>query len=138
MREDRLCLAGALLKEAVEDLEWSSGSQSIALYIRRSPPQITMCAQGLGELLIALPVTSLPPTNLSQQPSALPLEGLTLLAYWKVPAGVPQIPGMMGTFVMLCSRDCGGHLQHRLHGVMSVELGDSPTHHIMLYSLLTL
>ena len=50
--------AGALLKEAVEDLEWSSGSQSIALYIRRNPPQITMCAQGLGELLIALPVSA--------------------------------------------------------------------------------
>ena len=52
--------AGALLKEAVEDLEWSSGGQSIALYIKRNPTQITMCAQGLGELLIALPVSSPP------------------------------------------------------------------------------
>ena len=53
--------AGALLKEAVEDLEWSSGSQSIAVYIKRSPTQITMSAQGLGELLIALPVSYHPP-----------------------------------------------------------------------------
>ena len=55
--------AGALLKEAVEDLEWSSGSQSIALYIKRNPPQITLCAQGLGELLIALPVSAPPFTG---------------------------------------------------------------------------
>lgn len=60
----RACAAGALLKEAVEDLEWSSGSQSIALYIKRSPPQITLCAQGLGELLIALPVSAPPFTSI--------------------------------------------------------------------------
>ena len=51
--------AGALLKEAVEDLEWSSGGLSVALLIKRNPPQITMTAQGLGELLIALPVSFL-------------------------------------------------------------------------------
>ena len=36
-------------------------SQSIAVYIKRSPTQITMSAQGLGELLIALPVRHPPP-----------------------------------------------------------------------------
>lgn len=48
--------AGALLKEAVEDLEWASGGTSVALLIKRNPVQITMSAQGIGELLIALPV----------------------------------------------------------------------------------
>ena len=60
----------------MEDLEWSSGSQSIALYIRRSPPQITMCAQGLGELLIALPVRPRPLADISQRLPVLPLEGI--------------------------------------------------------------
>ena len=57
LQQKKAHAAGALLKEAVEDLEWSSGSQSIAVYIKRNPTQITMSAQGLGELLIALPVS---------------------------------------------------------------------------------
>ena len=42
----------------MEDLEWSSGGESVLLYIRRNPPQITLSAQGLGELLIALPAST--------------------------------------------------------------------------------
>lgn len=41
----------------MEDLEWSSGGESVLLYIRRNAPQITLSAQGLGELLVALPAS---------------------------------------------------------------------------------
>ena len=40
----------------MEDLEWASGGTSVALLIKRNPVQITLSAQGIGELLIALPV----------------------------------------------------------------------------------
>ena len=110
-----MCVAGALLKEAVEDLEWSSGSQSIALCIRRSPLQITMCAQGLGELLIALPVRPPPLTDISQQFPLQPLESLTLLAPSKLSVRELKHWGLLGTFVMLLSQRCAFALQHRLH-----------------------
>ena len=56
-----LSFAGAMLKEAIEDLEWgaSSGAQSsgaVKVHLKRSPPQIALSAREIAALTIKLPV----------------------------------------------------------------------------------
>ena len=52
----------------MEDLEWASGGTSVALLIKRNPVQITLSAQGIGELLIALPVRPPAPSRFQSMP----------------------------------------------------------------------
>lgn len=40
--------SGGLVKEAAEDLEWTSGD--ITVHVQRHPQQITLSAQGNGEM----------------------------------------------------------------------------------------
>lgn len=49
-------MTGALLKEAVDDLEWASGGSAVQLHMRRDPPLVTLSAHGAGDLKITLPV----------------------------------------------------------------------------------
>ena len=49
-------MTGALLKEAVDDLEWASGGGAVHLHMRRDPPLVTLSAHGAGDLKITLPV----------------------------------------------------------------------------------
>ncbi|KAK9785180.1 hypothetical protein WJX73_005914 [Symbiochloris irregularis] len=55
---------GAMLREAIEDLEWAacSGAQtqgSVTVHLKRSPPSITLSASDAAELSIKLPVGDL-------------------------------------------------------------------------------
>lgn len=47
---------GALLKEAVDDLEWASGGQAVRLHMRRDPPATALSVHGAGDLKVTLPV----------------------------------------------------------------------------------
>ncbi len=49
-------MAGALLKETIEDLEWPSGGLTVEAFLRRDPPLVTLSAHGLGDLTVTLPV----------------------------------------------------------------------------------
>lgn len=63
----------ALVKEAVEDLEWGALNASMSLELRRSPPEILMSASDSGEITIKLPVSV--PAMLSQLCHALEISG---------------------------------------------------------------
>lgn len=49
---------GALIKEAVEDLEWGALSSSVSLDMRNSPAEIHLAGSDTGDISIKLPVSS--------------------------------------------------------------------------------
>ena len=50
------CLSGALIKEAIEDLEWGALSSSMTLRMQQSPAQIQLSGHDSGDISIQLPV----------------------------------------------------------------------------------
>ena len=48
--------AGALIKEAIEDLEWGALSSSMTLRMQQSPAQIQLSGHDSGDISIQLPV----------------------------------------------------------------------------------
>jgi cell cycle checkpoint protein len=49
---DVTCCPGALLKEAVDDLEWPGGS--VVIKLTRDPAAISMVARGTGSLEVCV------------------------------------------------------------------------------------
>lgn len=55
------CLdSGALLKEAIEDMEWAAGGGTVTLTMQRNPPSLAFSAHGPGNLEIRLQVGPTP------------------------------------------------------------------------------
>ena len=51
-------MAGALLKQAVEDMEWAAGNGAVKLTMQQNPPSLSFFAHGPGDLTIRVPVGS--------------------------------------------------------------------------------